>query len=324
MSAVARAASPSPAASPTPSATISPTPTPAPTPVLHAATPPPVYPLVNSCNPASVPEALPVVAPPSGKSATFAMHVPILMYHRIVPTALAGDSIRGLVVPPATFSAQLDALQQAGWHTITMGQLANDLQAQVRPPARTFVITIDDGWDDGYNYALPILGKHGYVATFYVIAGRIDLGGFLSTAELQALVASGDEIGDHTMDHLGMSRLPAAKLTYEVDAAAARIAQATGRWPASLAYPSGVWDNAASAAVQACQELRMAVIEEPPTPKPAPTHSPGSKATPAPSPIRPMAALETWANRFVVPRIRVTPSTTPARLVGTLEPFRAG
>ena len=71
----------------------------------------------------------------------------------------------------------------------------------MKPPAKTFVITIDDGWDDGYTYALPILQSHGFVATYFVIAGRIDRPGFLTSAHLQALVAAGDEIGDHTMDH---------------------------------------------------------------------------------------------------------------------------
>ena len=280
------------------------------------ASPPPSYPLVNSCNPTSVRGAAPVAAPASPKAGAFALHVPILMYHRIVPFAEAGDSIHGLVVPPATFSAQLDALQSAGWHTITLATLANDVQARVKPAAKTFVITIDDGWDDGYNYALPILGKHGFVATYFVIAGRIDHPGFLSTIQLQALVASGEEIGDHTMDHLGLAKLPSAKLAYEIDAAAARIAQVTGRWPESLAYPSGVFDSRAVAAVGACQGLRIAVIEEP-----VPPAKPAASGTPR---VGMPIALETWADRFVVPRIRISPTTTPAKLVAALDPLRAG
>jgi peptidoglycan/xylan/chitin deacetylase (PgdA/CDA1 family) len=237
------------------------------------------------------------------------------MYHRIVPSAEAGDSIPGLVVPPPTFAAQLDALQSAGWQTITMARLADDLAADVKPSPRTFVITIDDGWDDGYTYALPILQSHHFVATFYVIAGRIDRAGFLTSAHLQALVAAGDEIGDHTMDHLDLATLAAAKLPYEIEAAAARIAQVTGRWPESFAYPSGVLDSQAVSAVEACQELRIAVIEEPVAPEKL-----GSTAPPVGEPT----ALETWADRFTVPRVRVTPATAPWRLVGTLEALRKG
>jgi len=257
------------------------------------------FPLVNSCKPASVPGAIPVAAPAGGRASSFVLHVPILVYHRIVPLAEAGNSIARLVVPPQRFAAQLDALQSAGWHTITLATLANDLQARLVPPARTFVITIDDGWDDGYTYAFPILAQHGFVATYFVIAARIDRPGFLTSAHLQALVAAGDEIGDHTMNHLHLPTQSAAKLTYEIDAGAARIAQVTGYGPESLAYPFGSVNSRVAAAVAACQELRIAVIEEP-------------------------VALETWANRFAVPRIHIGPSTTPARLVATLGVLGAG
>ncbi len=291
---------------------------------VQSATPPPVptlppassYPVVNTCNPAAVPTAIPVSAPATGRDSSFALHVPVLMYHRIVPMAEAGNSIPGLVVPPATFAAQLDAMARAGWQTITMATLANDLQARVKPPARTFVITIDDGWNDGYTYALPILQSHGYVATYFVVAGRIDKPDFLSSAQLAALVAAGDEIGDHTMDHVSLSRQGSANLTYQIDAAAARIAQVTGRWPESLAYPSGGVDSQAAAAVAACQELRIAVIEEETV---AVQSSPGQ----APRSVSAIVADETWANRFVVPRIRVSPSTVPANLVAVAAQVQA-
>jgi peptidoglycan/xylan/chitin deacetylase (PgdA/CDA1 family) len=270
------------------------------------------YPVVNSCDPSSVPGAIPVASPANGKAVSIALHVPILMYHRIVPSAEAGDSIRGLVVPPPTFAAQLGALAAAGWHTITMATLANDLQANVSPPARTFVITIDDGWYDGYTYALPILQSHGFVATYFVIAGRIDEADFLSSAQLWALVAAGDEIGDHTMDHVSLPSLTPTRQTYEIDAAAARIAQVTGYWPESLAYPSGGVDSQVAAAVAACQELRIAVVEDRAV-KVQPAASQMPLATRMPT------IVETWANRFVVPRIRVSPGTTPAAPLAELN-----
>ncbi len=244
-----------------------------------------------------MPGAIPVTAPASGKASSFALHVPIIEYHRIVPIADAGDSRPGLVVPPATFTAQLRVFKSAGWHTITMATLANDLQAHVRPPARTFVITIDDGWDDGYTYALPILEQDGFVATYFVIGSRIDRPDFLSSAELQALVAAGDEIGDHTMDHVDLAHQTTAKLTYEIDVAAARIAQVTGHWPESLAYPYGGVNQRAATGVAACQEMRIAVIEKT-----------GGKSV----------VLETWSNRFAVSRIEISSSTKMADLVAEL------
>jgi len=296
-----------PGTGPTATPTMSPTQAPVVTVAPATPTPVPSYPLVNSCNPASVPDAVPVAAG-SGRSSSFTLHVPIVEYHRIVPFAEAGNSLRGLVVPPGTFTAQLDALQGAGWHTITMATLANDLLAHVKPPSRTFVITIDDGWDDGYTYAFPILTQHGFVATYYVIAGRIDRASFLNSAQLQALVAAGNEIGDHTWNHVELSGVRAATMTYEIDAAAARIAQAAGRWPESLAYPYGGTDQQAANAVAACQEMRIAVTEE----------SAAAKKHHKP------VALETWTNHFAVPRLELSTSTKPANLVAELSSLAAG
>jgi peptidoglycan/xylan/chitin deacetylase (PgdA/CDA1 family) len=307
----------------------SPSPTPSSTPTSSLPPSAASFPVVNSCDPASVPDAIPVVAAGVG-ARSFILHVPILMYHRIVPISEAGNSLRGLVVPPETFAAQLDALAGAGWQTITMATLANDLQAGVKPPPKAFVITIDDGWDDGYTYAFPILAQRSFVATYFVIAGRIDQSGFLTSAHLQALVAADDEIGDHTMSHFDLVGGSAATRQYQIDAAAARIAQVTGRWPESLAYPFGGENALAVASVAACQELQIAVIEGPVTPqKPATSQRPGASGTPAASPTpRPTVMPvpnETWAGRFAIPRIRVSPGTTPANLLGELDRYlRAG
>jgi peptidoglycan/xylan/chitin deacetylase (PgdA/CDA1 family) len=298
------AASPTIAAMPSPSPEITPplTPSPAPT-----------YPIVNSCDPASVPGAAAVTTPATPVAGFFRLRVPILMYHRIVPRAEAGNSIADLVVPPDAFDAQLTALATAGWHTITVGTLAKDLAAHITPPARTFIITIDDGWDDGYNYAFPILAGHGFVATYFVIAGRIDSPDFLSSVHLRALVAAGDEIGDHTMDHVNLAKSTDTTVKYQVDAAAARIAQVTGYWPQSLAYPSGTVNSQATDGVAACGQLRIAVIEGALQVTTTPTAAPGK--TPGPPTTEQRQGYETWAVRFTIPRIRVSPTTAPADLL---------
>ncbi len=69
------------------------------------------------------------------------LHVPILMYHRIVDSRTAHCPRPGLCVAPATFAAQLGLLAAAGWHTVTMASLAADLATGREPRRRTFVIT---------------------------------------------------------------------------------------------------------------------------------------------------------------------------------------
>ena len=266
--------------------------TPSSTPSEPAQSVPRPFEILNaqSCQPGVVPSATAASMPRVKASRSFALRVPILMYHRIVPFAQAVGSLKSLIVSPEVFSAQLTAAQAAGWHTITAAQLADDLAAGKAVPPRTFVITIDDGWKDGYEFALPILRAHGFVATFYVIAGRIDYGSFLDAWQLRAMISAGNEIGDHSMTHIPLAREAGSGLTYQIDAAAATIAAATGRWPETFAYPLGSFDLATEAAVQACSTMKMAVIEG-------------------------EATYETWATRFQIPRIRVDDGTAPDALL---------
>jgi peptidoglycan/xylan/chitin deacetylase (PgdA/CDA1 family) len=254
-------------------------------------TQPPFTPVsAYTCDPNLVPQAAVARPPVLTAPAAFRLMVPILMYHRVVPTSLAGDSLPGLVIPPETFAAQMAALSAAGWHTITLSKLADDLAAGIAAPLQTFVITIDDGWADGYTYAAPILESYGFVATFFVIAARIGWSDFLGPGQLRALIAMGNEIGNHTMDHDRLVGLTDARLAYEIGSGSATIAAATGLWPVTFAYPLGSYTSRSMAGVEACAGMKMAVIE-------------GD------------ATWETWATRFATPRIRVGPGFSPSGLV---------
>lgn len=295
-----------PAATDTPPASGSPEPTPTPfatatpvtTPTAAAtaeptATPPPV----PTTAPAAPPAILPAfAAPPSpapvrvAAATVFTLCVPILEYHRIIPISEAGGSLPGLVMSPENFSAQLDALKAAGWHAITLGSLGDDLIAHRSPGARAFVISIDDGWNDSYNYALPILQKHGYVATFFVISSRIGGAGFLSAGQIQALRAAGHEIGNHTVSHVSLPYQTVANMKYQVNTASDQIAAVTGVRPKSFAYPMGGINNAAMAAVAACQGMEIGVTEY-------------------------RAIGETDVGRFDAPRLEIGPYVSPQSLL---------
>ncbi|MGO9205818.1 MAG: polysaccharide deacetylase family protein [Candidatus Limnocylindrales bacterium] len=230
---------------------------------------------------------------------SFVLQIPILMYHRIISLALAGDSLPDLVVPPALFDAQLSALHTAGWHTVTVAQISQAIQLHRTLPPRTFAISIDDGWDDGYTYALPILQRYGFHATYYVIAGRVGTWeNVLTPPELRTLVADGMEVGDHTLNHRALPYLSPAEMHIQVMTAADLLAGFVGKRPVTFAYPAGRYDPAAEAELQA-DGFGMAVIE-------------GS------------GAWESAADRFAVPRVRVSPTTTPAFLLGELRALEPG
>lgn len=241
------------------------------------------YPLAPN---AQVPEK-PSKEPP----ANFTLKVPILMYHLV--TENPGNALPGLVVSPATFKAQMEKLHKNGWKTITAAALAKDLGNMITPPKKTFVITFDDGHVDGYTKAWPILKKLGYNATFYMITGRTDRSGYLSSEQLKELTDQGNDIGDHTVGHLDLRY---GNLDYQIDKAAVAIARITGKWPTTLAYPAGEYNMSSERAVERCEPLTMAV-----------TTNPGAR--------------ETWGGRYAVPRVRVTPDTSPTALLNQLNNY---
>ncbi len=246
-----------------------------------------------ACNVPNAPTPLPSV----GVAATpFTLHIPILEYHRVKPLDKETGYAVSLVVPPDLFAAQMDALYAAGWQTITMAKLGEYLRLGIAPAPKTFVVTFDDGYADGYLNAFPILHKYGFVATYFVVASRIGNPDMLNIAELQLLSADGDEIGNHSMSHEDMEYMPADRLVTETFGASVLIARAVGEWPQSFSYPIGLTSQAVISALTKDPGIQTAVIQG------------GSKP-------------ETWPNRFNLPRIRVGPGTYPQDLVDRLTRF---
>jgi peptidoglycan/xylan/chitin deacetylase (PgdA/CDA1 family) len=56
----------------------------------------------------------------------------------------------------------------------TLDDLTAGLKGAGPLPAKTVVVTFDDGYVDNYELALPVLNHYGIPATFYVTAGHID------------------------------------------------------------------------------------------------------------------------------------------------------
>jgi len=168
------------------------------------------------------------------------LRVPVLTYHRIAPRTEIGNSIPGLVLSPEIFESHMRALQKDGWRTVTAATLADHIQRGVRLPKKTMVITIDDGRDDGYTYALPILQRLGFVATFYVITGRIGRARYLTVPQLQTMDLAGMEIANHTLSHAVIKNGTYAYYLDQVRVAQDQLTEWLGAPPVTFAYPFGL------------------------------------------------------------------------------------
>ncbi|MBU0753444.1 MAG: polysaccharide deacetylase family protein [Gammaproteobacteria bacterium] len=92
--------------------------------------------------------------------------VPVLMYHHVSPNP-------GLVtISPENFRAQMRWLAGHGYTTIGCDDLAGFLRGEPLP-AKSVLLTFDDGYLDNYVHAHPILAEFGLKAALFIITGRI-------------------------------------------------------------------------------------------------------------------------------------------------------
>jgi peptidoglycan/xylan/chitin deacetylase (PgdA/CDA1 family) len=87
----------------------------------------------------------------------------ILTYHRFGPK----DTLR--VMGADNFERQIVFLKSR-FRIVPLGDLAEARRAGGAVPANTVAITVDDGYEDFYKYAFPVLKRHGVPATLFVVS----------------------------------------------------------------------------------------------------------------------------------------------------------
>jgi peptidoglycan/xylan/chitin deacetylase (PgdA/CDA1 family) len=104
-------------------------------------------------------------------------------------------------------------------------------------------ITFDDGNASDAAIGLPALRAHNLTATFFVIAGRLDQPGSLTSADLRRLVDGGMRVGSHGMWHKPWRTVSDDELQEELIGAANAISHASGRPVREVACPFGSYDR---------------------------------------------------------------------------------
>jgi peptidoglycan/xylan/chitin deacetylase (PgdA/CDA1 family) len=114
----------------------------------------------------------------------------------------------------------------------------------------TVLFTFDDGWDDQYTNARPILDTAGFKATAYVNSEFIQNGneGFMSVSHAKSLYSAGWDIGTHTTNHndigdlTDQAHIAELKSLYN-DCATWLVANDMPRAAYHVAYPSGLFSS---------------------------------------------------------------------------------
>jgi peptidoglycan/xylan/chitin deacetylase (PgdA/CDA1 family) len=178
--------------------------------------------------------------------------IPVLMYHSIAGSST--DAFAPYTVAPARFAAQLDALAESGYRTVTMSELMAGPAPGRRGPGsgeKVVALTFDDAFADFAEAALPLLAERAMTGTLYVPTAYV--GGrsgwlreegeadrpMLSWAALQDVAAAGIEIGGHSHSHAQLDLLSGSAVRSEIAACKSGLEDHLGRPVRSFAYPFG-------------------------------------------------------------------------------------
>jgi peptidoglycan/xylan/chitin deacetylase (PgdA/CDA1 family) len=125
--------------------------------------------------------------------------ISILCYHHVdsrYPTPYS--------VTSALLTAQLDALEKAGFTFVSLKQIEDFYYKDTPLPLRSVAITFDDGNLNVYSVAYPLLKKRGIPFALFIYPGMTTIGHrrlCANWSEVKEMADNGVIIGCHTMTH---------------------------------------------------------------------------------------------------------------------------
>ena len=169
----------------------------------------------------------------------YCLKVPILMYHHIQPQSNAKQLKQtALSVDNEIFDSQMQYLSQNGYTSLFVNELINALINNQSLPEKSIVITMDDGYEDNFVYALPILKKYNLKANIMLSSGLMNNSNMLSWDEVNLLKATGlIYFTNHTWSHHSVIRGSQDKISMEIDVAKKQIEENTGQTVNIFTYP---------------------------------------------------------------------------------------
>lgn len=175
--------------------------------------------------------------------------VAILMYHKIGDPP-AGSKLKKLWISPEKFERHLRYLKNKNIPVIT----CNEYYAMLREgtvPYKAAIITFDDGYENNYIHAFPLLKKYGFKGSFFIVTdtiGKMNVWHkqdtesrqkMLSGEQIAEMAAAGMEIGSHTVHHPHLKTRNAEQARKEITESKHVLERLIGKPVEIFAYPYG-------------------------------------------------------------------------------------
>jgi peptidoglycan/xylan/chitin deacetylase (PgdA/CDA1 family) len=129
--------------------------------------------------------------------------IPVLNYHMVEDYT---DS--HLAVGTEEFETQMAYLAKRGYTSITPDQLVEYLEKGTSLPEKPVLITFDDGYQDNFTNAYPIMKKYGFTGTIFLITDYIGQDAwYMSWEQVREMSKNGFVFGSHTLSHTPLTTI---------------------------------------------------------------------------------------------------------------------
>ena len=172
--------------------------------------------------------------------------IPILCYHRVCPEKDFGI-FRSLCVTPEDFRFQMRLLKLLGYTSLSVQNLVAYLRLQKNIPSPSVVITFDDGYEDNYTRAFPVLKEFGMIPNIFLVTdliGKVNAWDqeqvpLLNADQIKEMRDEGAVFGSHSANHLDMTKEDSAKVKIEIERSKTKLEELTWRKDIPFCYPYG-------------------------------------------------------------------------------------
>ncbi len=171
-------------------------------------------------------------------------HIPVLMYHFIVPKDQAGAT--SLLLSVNDFHSQMWFLKTFGFRTISLDEFYAIKTGQTRARGRELVITFDDGDRSFIEQALPILERYKIQSVNFVIWNYVSQKKFksMNLEDVERLSRHPlVTIGSHTLTHAALSEVSPEQARFEIVKSKEELENALNKKIYYFCYPIGSFNN---------------------------------------------------------------------------------
>lgn len=173
------------------------------------------------------------------------VRIPILMYHAIHDMDPSEAASANLIVSPSVFETHIKRLKEEGYYFLSPEEAYKALTENSLPSQKVVWLTFDDGDEDFYTQAYPILKKYGAKATNNVITSFVENGNAanLTLEQMQEMKENGMSFQAHTVTHPDLSVQTPERQSSEMTGSKSFLDSNLAQDTIALAYPSGRYND---------------------------------------------------------------------------------